>query len=147
MHRNQISILTIGLLVMLGGSGPVQAQNLGSLKNALGGSVDTSSASTGNVAGIIQYCIKNNYLGGGNVASIKDKLMGKMGGEQQAGKDDDYQAGLQGMLLGKDGKKTDLGNQGNALGSLGNNKSVKGMKDKAVRKGCEMVLDQGKSLI
>jgi hypothetical protein len=39
-----------------------------------------TSGSMGNVAGLLQYCVKNNYLGGASGASgIQDKLLGKKG--------------------------------------------------------------------
>jgi hypothetical protein len=40
-----------------------------------------TSGSTGNVAGVLEFCMKNNYLGGAtDAASVKDKLLGKLGG-------------------------------------------------------------------
>ncbi|MGT2431125.1 DUF2501 domain-containing protein [Cupriavidus basilensis] len=33
------------------------------------------------MAGVLEFCIKNNYLGGAtDAASVKDKLLGKLGG-------------------------------------------------------------------
>lgn len=147
MHPRTPAALCLALAIAATVSTPAAAQDLGSLKNAIGGGGSGTSGSAGNMAGIIQYCIKNNYLGGGTAASIKDKLMGKLGGEEAASQDEGYQAGIGGVLLGKDGQRSQLGGQGNSLTGLANNKSVKNMKDKAVRKGCEMVLDQGKSLL
>src|SRR3569623_1228519 len=72
-------------------SGSLAAQGLGQLKDIAGGSglggaasslglSSITSGSLGNVAGIIEFCMKNNYLGGGNASSVKDQLMGKMTG-------------------------------------------------------------------
>ena len=46
---------------------------------ALGGGDMSSlaSGSAGNAAGVIEFCVKNNYLGGDAASSMKDKLMGK----------------------------------------------------------------------
>ncbi len=54
---------------------------LGSLSGLGSGSSlqSLTSSSTGNVAGVLQYCIKNNYLGG-SASSVKDGLMSKLPG-------------------------------------------------------------------
>ncbi|GGA02068.1 DUF2501 domain-containing protein [Dyella caseinilytica] len=119
------------------------AQDLGSLGGKLGGSSlgnmlpgGGTSGSTGNVAGILQYCVKNNYLGGDSGASgIAGKLLGKT---QGGGSNSDYQNGASGILQGKDGQKTDL----NSIG--GGNSD---MKSKLTTKACGVVLNQGKSLV
>ena len=115
------------------------AQDLGSLGSKLGGSVlpgGGSSGSMGNVAGILQYCVKNNYLGGDSGASgIAGKLLGKT---QGGASNSDYQHGASGILQGKDGQKTDL----NSIG--GGNSDL---KSKLTTKACGVVLNQGKSLV
>ena len=49
------------------------AQDLGALKNAAnGGGLDLgslASGSAGNAAGVLQFCISNNYLGGADLTS------------------------------------------------------------------------------
>ena len=54
-----------------------------------------SSGSTSNVAGVLEFCIKNNYLGGG-ASSVKDGLMSKLGGS--ASSDSGYTSGAKGIL-------------------------------------------------
>ena len=66
-------------------SGTAIAQDMGSLKGLAGG-MDVSSlasGSAGNAAGVVEYCMKNNFLGS-DAGGIKDQLMGKVnaGGEK-----------------------------------------------------------------
>jgi hypothetical protein len=56
----------------------------------------------GNAAGVLQYCIKNNYLGGGDAASVKDKLMAKITGQKQ--QQSGFASGAKGLLKGGDGQ-------------------------------------------
>jgi hypothetical protein len=127
-------------------SGSLAAQGLGQLKDIAGGSglggaasslgslSSITSGSTGNAAGIIEYCMKNNYLSGGNAASVKDQLMGKMtGGRDQPENNPDYVSGARGIVTGSSGQSVDL--------------SMAGLKDKAVKKACEKILDQAKSML
>ncbi len=87
----------------------------------------------GNAAGVLQYCMKNNYLGGGDAAGVKDKLLGKAGmqTEQDRQADAGYQEGLGGILSGSDGSSFDMG----------------GLKDNLKEKACDYVLDNASSLI
>jgi hypothetical protein len=59
------------------------------------------SSTVGNAAGVLQYCVKNNYLGG-DAASVKDKLMAKITGQkpQETG----FASGAKGLLKGGDGQ-------------------------------------------
>ncbi|MEJ8853762.1 DUF2501 domain-containing protein [Variovorax robiniae] len=107
------------------------ADLLGTLKSQAGNfSMPQMDSSTmGNAAGVLQYCVKNNYLAGGDATAVKDKLMGMVSGQQpqQAG----YASGAKGLLQGTDGKSFDL-------------KSVSGqLKTKA----CDYVLKNAKSLV
>ncbi len=87
------------------------------------------SSTMGNAAGVLQYCVKNNYLAGGDASSVKDKLLAKITGQkpQQSG----YAAGAKGLLQGSDGNSFNL-------------KSISG---KLKEKACDYVLDNAKSLI
>jgi hypothetical protein len=109
--------------------------NLGGAASSLGSLSSITSGSTGNAAGIIEYCMKNNYLSGGNASSVKDQLMGKMTGssDQPAESNPDYANGAKGMILGSSGQGVDL--------------SMAGLKAKAVKKVCEKILEQGKSML
>lgn len=101
------------------------------LTGALGGGAMPSITSGvgGNAAGVLQYCVKNNYLNAGAASSVKDKLLGKVSGQsdQKAG----YDKGATGILTGSDGTSLDF----------------KSIPDKARRKGCDYVLSNAKSLI
>lgn len=91
-----------------------------------------ASGSTANVAGVLQFCVKNNYLSGNAAASVKDGLMSKLGGRQTASPG--YVEGVKGILSGSNGQKVSLGGQG-------------GLKEKLTHTVCEKILQQGKSLL
>lgn len=116
-----------------------QAQLLDSVKGQMGGmgGADLSSlsaGSAGNAAGVLQFCIKNNYLEGGDAQAVKDKLMEKLpGGASKAQSDTGYTSGVQGILKGSDGKSMDL--------------SGGGLKKEITRQACDQVLKQGKSFL
>ena len=81
---------------------------------------------TDNVAGTLQYCLKNNYLSADAASGVKDKLLAKVPGQ-----DEDYKKGEQGVLTGSDGKTLDM----------------KSISSKLRRKACDQVLRSAKSLI
>jgi hypothetical protein len=126
------------------------ATSAGQLDKLMGGSSTSSltSGSMGNVAGILQYCVTNNYLGGASGASgVKDQLLGKLGGGSSATaaaptQDKGYLDGAKGLLKSKDGKTVDLG------GAAGSDTSPMGdMKAKMTKKACDVVLKQGKGML
>ncbi|CAG9181243.1 hypothetical protein LMG23992_04456 [Cupriavidus laharis] len=120
----------------MGGAGGAAESATGGLGGVGGGlSLQSlSSGSTGNVAGLLDFCIKNNYLGaGGGAASVKDKLMDKLGGPSKASTDSGYTSGAKGILQDGHGKTLDL--------------SGSGLKAKATEQVCEKILSQGKSLL
>jgi len=109
----------------------------GGLGNAagLGGALSgqsVTSGSLGNVAGLLEFCIKNKYLGGDKAASVKDSLMRKLPGGSSSS-DSGYSSGTKGILNSSDGSQLDL--------------SAGGIKKKATKQICDMVLDQGKSML
>lgn len=114
-----------------GGSGALGGMGLPST-SSLPGLSALNSSSTGNVAGLIQFCIKNNYLGGG-ASSVKDKLMGKLGGGEPAEKNTDFLSGAKGLLKGGDGQTMDL--------------SGGGLKEQVTKQVCDKVLEHAKSMI
>jgi hypothetical protein len=118
------------------------AQDLGGFGNKLGGMMpgsSMSSGSMGNVAGLLQYCVKNNYLGGASGASgIQNQLLGKMQGHSNSPPTSDpgYMSGANGILQGSNGKSMDLSSVGGGSSD---------MKSKITTKVCDSVLKQGKS--
>jgi hypothetical protein len=119
-----------------GGAGAGAAEGAGAvgtgaaLASGLGLSMPKIGTSTmGNAAGVLQYCIKNNYLSADAAGGVKDKLLGMVTGQkpQQTG----YANGAKGLLQGSDGKSLSL-------------KSVGG---KLKIKACDYVLANAKSLI
>lgn len=91
-----------------------------------------ASGSAGNVAGVLEYCVKNNYLKKANVSTIKDSLLSKAGlGKAEPEKDTSYASGLSGILSGSDGKSFNLG----------------GIQDNIKEKACDYVLDNAASLL
>jgi hypothetical protein len=105
--------------------------NIGSIGSALSGK-SLSAGSTGNVAGLLEFCIKNNYLGGKDASSIKDKVMGKLPGGA-ASSDSGYTDGARGLLKSSDGKQIDL--------------SGGGIQAQVSKQVCDSVLAQAKSLL
>jgi len=112
-------------------SSRLAADLLGSLKAQAGAlsMPEIGSSTMGNTAGVLQYCVKNNYLAGGDATAVKDKLLGMVSGQQpqQTG----FASGAKGLLQGSDGQSFDL-------------KSVSG---KLKTKACDYVLKNAKSLV
>lgn len=105
-----------------GGAGGSALGNLGFKMPAIG------SSTVGNAAGVLQYCVKNNYLGG-DAASVKDKLMAKITGQkpQETG----FASGAKGLLKGGDGQTLNF----------------KILSSKVKTKACDYVLKNATSLI
>ncbi|HRI91683.1 MAG TPA: DUF2501 domain-containing protein [Accumulibacter sp.] len=104
---------------------------LGDLGGALSGQ-SVTSGSASNVAGLLEFCIKNNYLGGDKAAAVKDSLTSKLPGGSSSS-DAGYKGGKNGILSSGDGSTLDL--------------SGGGMKKQVTKQICDKVLDQGKSLL
>ena len=103
----------------LGGLGAVSGQTL-------------ASGSIGNVAGLLEFCVRNNYLGS-SAASVKDSLMGKIGSRNVLKADSSYTQGGMGILKSGDGHQLDL--------------SGGGFKAQATRQVCDAILAQAKSFL
>jgi hypothetical protein len=93
-----------------------------------------TAGSTGNAAGILTFCIKNNYLGGDSASSVRDSLMGKLPGGA-ATSDPGYANGANGIL--------DTGN-GKTLSLSGATSSV---KSEITKKACDQILAQAKGML
>jgi hypothetical protein len=130
-------------MTLIGACGVSSAQDLGSLGGKLGGMMpgggSAKSGSMGNVAGLLQYCVKNNYLGSGSGASgVQNQLLGKLGGGHQASTSPGYSSGANGILQTGSGKSMDLSSVGGGSSD---------MKTKITSKVCDTVLKQGKSYL
>lgn len=89
-----------------------------------------SQASPGNLAGVLQYCIKNKMLGGADASSVSSSLLNRAGGQNQ---DSGYQSGRSGLLGTGNGQSFSL--EGG------------GIKQQVTQKVCDLVLQRGKSLL
>ena len=113
--------------------GALRAQNLSNFGGGgmLGqGLPNVSSAGTSNTAGVLSYCVKNNYLkgdGAQSATSALSTLTGKSGTQSSDG----FTAGQQGNL--------ETGNGGNF--------SMSGLQDQAKSKVCDMVLQHAQSML
>ena len=105
----------------------------GDLKSIAGmAGAPMTSGSIGNVAGLLQYCIGNNYLSAEGAGSVKDQLLGKLPGGERT-QDRGYADGMKGVLRGSNGKAMDLRGGG--------------LKAELTRKACDTVLAQAKSFL
>ena len=105
-----------------GAAASSQGSNLGFKMPAIG------SSTIGSAAGVLQYCVKNNYRGG-DAASVKDKLRAKITGQKQQEKN--FESGAKGLLKGGDGKTLNM----------------KILSSKVKEKACDYVLKNATSLI
>ncbi|WP_019465000.1 DUF2501 domain-containing protein [Dyella japonica] len=150
------------------------SQDLGKLGGMLGGGTGSmTSGSMGNVAGLLEYCVKNNYLGGNSGASgIQSQLMGKLGGGSNSSSNSagSSTSDMLSQLTGSKKKSSDssVGSSGGAtndpgylsgaqgilqgsngqkmdLNSLGGGSSD--LKSQLTTKVCDTVLKQGKSFL
>ena len=96
-----LDALALAALALLRSRSPTQAQSLNDLSGVLGGgkggaagglpSLDQASPS--NIAGVLQYCVKNNY----QVAATKRRaasLVGKLTGSGSGTKDSGFKAAI-----------------------------------------------------
>ena len=119
-----------------GGSGSGGLGNLGGIGGigGMGGALSgesLTSGSTGNVAGVLEYCIKNNYLSGNSASAVKNSLMSKLPGGSSSS-DKNYSDGSKGILNSSNGNSLDLSG---------------GFKEQVTKQICDKILAQGKSLL
>ena len=122
---------TLIALALVAGSAANAANLLDGLKSQAGNYAMPSmgQGTIGNAAGVLQYCVKNNYLSADAAGGVKDKLMGMITGQKQ--QQTGYANGAQGMLMGDDGKSLNL----------------KGISGKLKTKACDYVLKNASSLV
>lgn len=118
--------------------------NMGSMSNmapmsGMGGMSlpSVSAASPTNVAGLLQYCVQNNYLSGGSAnaaAAAKGALLSKFtGSSADPSSDSNFASGSNGVLQTGNGQSTTLGGGG--------------VKAQITQKVCGDVLSHAKSLL
>lgn len=121
---------------------PALAQSLNDLTGALGKSGGSlgglglplvDQASPGNLAGVLEYCMKNKYLGGGDAQAVQQSLLGGLGGSAEATKDPGYEAGLGGLLDTGGGETFGLGGSG--------------IQATLTEQVCDLVLEHAQSLL
>jgi hypothetical protein len=157
--------------------GAGNAQDLGKLGSMIPGGGSMASGSMGNVAGLLEYCVKNNYLGGDSGASgIQQQLMGKLGGGSASTASSSGQGSSTSDMLGElTGKKKSKhsadtassaggsatsdpgylsGAKGILQGSNGQHMDLNSLgggssdiKSQLTTKVCDTVLKQGKSFL
>jgi len=113
---------------------------LGGLGGAAGGTAmpSLSSVGTGNLTGVLTYCMQNKYVGGSDAKNVQSQLMSKLGGQGKAQSDPGYKQGLSGILGGNSGQTMDLNAGGGNSG---------GLKQQVTDAACEQVLKYGKSML
>lgn len=117
------------------GMGSSSGSGMGSMggMSGVGGMAMPSvgSASSGNVAGVLGYCVRNNYLSGDGASSVQSGLMGKLGAGTTHSSQ--YEEGSQGVLQSGNGQNVSLGGSG--------------LKAQMTQKVCAQVLKHAKSLM
>ncbi len=91
-----------------------------------------SSASPGNIAGLLKYCVQNNYLSGGNAAAAQSDESALVNQDNVSNSDPGYGAGSDGEL--------NAGGQGYNLG--GN-----GAQSEVTQQVCSQVLTHAQSML
>ncbi|MFX1675644.1 DUF2501 domain-containing protein [Paraburkholderia sp. A2WS-5] len=123
------------LLNQVGSSGSTSAAgaagSLGNLGSALSGSSLTSGG-LGNVTGLIQYCVQNNFLNADTASSVQNSLLGKLPGGASS-TDPGYKQGANGILQTGNGQQLDL--------------SSAGLQEAAKKKVCDTLLTQARSML
>jgi hypothetical protein len=136
MRSLMTGILAVAVLALTDGA--AQAQIMDQLKGAAGGAggslgggiPSVGQAGAGNTAGVLEYCIKNKYLGAGGASSVKDSLLGKVPWQSN---DSGYREGSSGTLQTGTGPGYSLGGDG--------------IKAQITQKVCDQVLQHAKSFL
>jgi Protein of unknown function (DUF2501) len=127
------SVIMLAALAVVGVAPAAQAQLLDQLKGAAGSSAlpSVGQQGAGNTAGVLQYCVQNNYLDGKSADSVRNSLMSHVPGQSS---DSSYRQGSQGVVETGTGQNYNLGGTGS-------------LKEQATRQLCDQVLKHGRSLL
>ena len=136
--RRCCAVVAAGALALAPLALPVQAQSLKDLTGAVGavtggggGLPSVDQASPSNLTGVLEYCLKNKYLGGGSAAA-GSSLLGKLTGSGKASDEGAFEAGSGGMLETGGGDSFSLGGSG--------------IQEKVTEQVCDLVLKHAQSL-
>ncbi len=158
--RNRIMLgAVVATVVAIAGAPLVQAQFLDQLKGAVtsginngisngigsatGSLTDTTTGRTpvtvpslsqsgpGNTAGVLHYCIRNNYLGSANAGSVESALLNRVPGRNT---DPLYENGARGQLTTGSGQSFDFATQ-------------ESIKQGVTGKVCDLAVTHGKSFL
>jgi hypothetical protein len=117
---------------MMGGGG---SSSGGGMMGGMGGGMglpSVGSASPNNLAGLLQFCVQNNYLGGTDASSVQSSLLSKYDGSAQPPEQNSsFASGASGILNTGNGQSTTLGGSG--------------IKAQITKKVCDMVLKHAQS--
>jgi hypothetical protein len=128
-----IAVAAIAITALAAPPARAQLGNLGGLTGALGGGLPSvTQADPANLAGVLQYCVQNNYLSGGVADTAKDALLAKVPGAQQSS---DFTSGSSGLLQTGNGKDYSLSGLSGDL------------KSQISNKVCDLVLQHAQSLL
>ena len=131
-----LGFASIAIAMLLLSTPTARAQLPGAL-NGLTGGLGTglpsvNQADPSNIAGLLQYCVQNNYLSSATAGTTQSGLLAKIPGAQQSS---DYTAGSSGLLQTGNGNSFDL-------------RSVTGdLKSQVAKKVCDAVLQHAQSLL
>ncbi|HEX7781434.1 MAG TPA: DUF2501 domain-containing protein [Sphingobium sp.] len=127
MPHAPVRFAALALMLAAPGAAPAQLPGLGGQGGLLGAMLpNVTSVGAGNAAGVLGYCLKNKFLGGGNATSVLGKLTGQSGIKTSDG----YANGRNGLLQ-MDGSTLPLGS----------------LKSKLKSKVCDVVLQHAQSLL
>ena len=127
------AVAAIAIMALPGPSARAQLGSLGGLTSGLaGGLPSVTQADPANLAGVLQYCVQNNYLSGGVADTAKDALLAKVPGAQQSS---DFTSGSSGLLQTGNGEDYSLS------GLTGD------LKSQISHKVCDLVLQHAQSLL
>ena len=128
-----LAVAAIAAVAFTAASARAQLGNLGGLTNGLaGGLPSVTQADPANIAGVLQYCVQNNYLSGGVADTAKNAILTKVPGAQQGS---DFTSGSGGLLQTGNGKDYSLS------GLTGD------LKSQISHKVCDLVLQHAQSLL
>lgn len=128
MNRTLASLCAVTVILM-GTTGPTRSAGIGDALSNLGGGglPSVSGAGAENTAGVLSYCVKNNYLGGGSASEVLGALSGRGDTSQSSA----FRSGESGQLE-TGGSETF---------------SLAGVQNQVKTRVCDLVLEHGRSFL